>query len=106
MLYYITEISAETKEQAKAILEALLTKKLVNGGQIINAAARFLWKGELTNMSDYCTIRTFTIEPHKSAVIDTVKAVSVEEAPMITFTLFDDSNVELRNYIDREIGQK
>lgn len=105
MLYYITEISAETKQQAKDILEALLAKKLVNGGQIFNAPARFLWKGELTDMPDYCTIRTYTIESHKLAVIETVKSVSVEEAPMVTFTLFDDSNIELRNYIDREIGQ-
>lgn len=104
MLYYITEISAETKKQATDILEALLAKKLITGGQIINTPGRFLWKGKLTDIPDYCTIRTFTIEQHKSTVIQIVRSISVEDAPMVTFTLFDDSNVEPRDYIDREIG--
>lgn len=104
MLYYMVEISAETKQQASDILEDLLNKKLCNGGQILSAPGRFLWKGKLVDMPDYCTVRTFTIEPYKSAIIAAVKKISVEDAPMITFTLFDDSNQELRDYLDREIG--
>jgi uncharacterized protein involved in tolerance to divalent cations len=45
--YLLVQISAETKEQAYAILDALLAKKLVTGGQIIVAPARFLWKEKL-----------------------------------------------------------
>ena len=82
------------KNLSKTLLVFLLASPLSavvdeTKGPAARVSARFLWKGELTNMPDYCTIRTFTIEPHKSAVIETVKSVSVEEAPMVTITLFD-----------------
>jgi uncharacterized protein involved in tolerance to divalent cations len=104
MPYYTLEISAETHEQATSILETLLAKKLVNGGQILKSPGHFLWKGKLVDMPDYCTIRTFTVDEHKQAIIDTVKVISIEDAPMITFTHIDDANQELLDYINREIS--
>ncbi|HEY4964691.1 MAG TPA: divalent cation tolerance protein CutA [Candidatus Saccharimonadales bacterium] len=102
-LYYQVKISAETQEQADAILNSLLEKKLATGGQFIKQPARFLWKGKVQD-SDYITITTYTTDRHKDALMDDVRKTSTEEVPMITFTLPDDLNVELRNWIDETLS--
>jgi len=93
--YYKVEISAETKEQAEQILTPLLEKKLVTGGQIVNAPAKFLWKGEITDM-DYYVINSFTVGECKDAIVSEVKKVSIEEVPMITFLEMSGNNELLR----------
>lgn len=93
------EISAENKQQADDILNDLLAKKLVTGGQFIKTPARFLWKGEVTDM-EYCTITSFTITKHKEAVIEAVRKTSQEEVPMVTFTPFE-GNEELERWIEQ-----
>ncbi|HEV2402637.1 MAG TPA: divalent cation tolerance protein CutA [Candidatus Saccharimonadales bacterium] len=103
--YYEVKISAENSAQAKAILNTLLAKKLATGGQIIEAPAHFLWKGEVNNMPHYCTIWSYTTEQHKQAIIAEVKKVSVEEVPMIWFTVID-GNPELLDWIDNTLGGK
>jgi hypothetical protein len=45
--YYEVKVSAENTRQTHDILTGLLTNKLVTGGQIIEAPAHFLWKGEV-----------------------------------------------------------
>ncbi len=99
--YLQVTISAENKEQADKIMNALLEKKLVTGGQIINTPARFLWKGEITEM-DYYTLNVFTLEKFKEEIISEVKKVSVEEVPMITFIPFD-GNQELLKWIEKTL---
>ena len=51
MRYFEVFISAENQEQADTILNSLLKKKLVTGGQFLQADGRFLWKGKINNMS-------------------------------------------------------
>ncbi len=101
-LYYEVKISAENQEQADKILNSLLEKKLVTGGQFIKAPARFLWKGKVQDM-DYVTITTYTNHKNKNSVIDDVRKTSAEEVPMMTFTLPDDINKELRDWIDETL---
>jgi uncharacterized protein involved in tolerance to divalent cations len=100
--HLLLQISAESKEQAYAILDALLAKQLVTGGQIINAPARFLWKGKVVDM-DYFTVTSYTIEKHKLEIVSVVKMISVEEIPMITFTAFD-GNEELLQWISGTVA--
>ena len=95
-------ISAEDKDQADKILNSLLEKKLVSGGLLLSAPARFWWKGKIVNMN-YYNISTFTIEKHKEAIIKDVKKTSVEEVPMIWFTEID-GNEELFRWIDENVG--
>lgn len=102
MKYFQVQISAENKEQADEILNSLLEKKLVTGGQLISAPARFLWKGEIANM-DYFTITSFTTEAKKEAIIEDVKKTSIEEVPMIQFISFE-GNPELLKWIDETLG--
>ena len=101
--YYEVKISAENREQADTILNSLLEKKLVTGGQFLVAPARFLWKGKVENM-EYVTIMTYTTGKHKEAVMDDVRKTSVEDFPMMTFIAPDDLNQELRDWIDRTLG--
>jgi uncharacterized protein involved in tolerance to divalent cations len=103
MLYYEVKISAENQEQADKILNSLLEKKLVTGGQFIHTPARFLWKGKVQDM-DYITITSYTIDRHKDAVMEDVRKTSAEEVPMMTFTLPDDINQELRDWIDETLS--
>lgn len=101
--YYEVKISAENQEQADTILNSLLEKKLVTGGQFLVAPARFLWKGKVENM-EYVTIMTYTTDAHKDAVMDDVRKTSVEDFPMMTFIAPDDLNQELRDWIDETLA--
>lgn len=96
------EISAETKQQADDIFNHLLTQKLVTGGQIIEAPARFLWKNEVVDMS-YVAITSFTTEQHKQSIIREVEKVSAEEVPMIVFLPMD-GNTKLLTWIDETLS--
>jgi uncharacterized protein involved in tolerance to divalent cations len=96
--YFEVRISAENAGQAEVILKALLDKKVATGGQIVEAPAHFIWKGEVNTMPNYCTIWSYTIGEHKQAVIDAVKEVCVEEVPMIWFVSID-GNEELLAWI-------
>ena len=98
-IYYEVKISAENQAQADTILDSLLEKKLVTGGQFIVAPARFLWKGKIENMN-YVTISSYTTDRHKDMVMDDVRKTTSEDVPMITFVASDDLNQELRDWID------
>lgn len=100
--YYEVKISAENQQQADTILNSLLGKKLVTGGQFIVAPARFLWKGKVQDM-DYVTVTSYTTDRHKEAVIEDVRKTTSEEVPMITFVAPDDLNKELRDWIDETL---
>lgn len=101
--YYEVKISAESQEQADRILNSLLSKKLVTGGQFITAPARFLWKGKVQDM-DYVTITSYTTDEQKEAVMEDVRKTTSEDVPMITFIAPDDLNKELRAWIDETLG--
>jgi uncharacterized protein involved in tolerance to divalent cations len=102
--YYEVKISAENQEQADKILNSLLEKKLVTGGQFIKANARFLWKEKIIDMPGYITITSYTTENQKEAVIEDVRKTSLEEVPMITFIEISELNSELRNWIEATIN--
>ncbi|MBI2085621.1 MAG: divalent cation tolerance protein CutA [Candidatus Aenigmarchaeota archaeon] len=97
-------ISAENKKQADKILNSLLKKKLVSGGLLLSAPARFWWKGKIIDMN-YYNISTFTKEKHKQAIIDDVKKTSAEEVPMVWFTKFE-GNEKLLKWIDETLIYK
>ena len=102
--YYEVKISAENQAQADTILNSLLDKKLVTGGQFIVASARFLWKGEIHDMKEYVTITSYTTDKHKDAVMADVRKTSVEEVPMMTFVAHDNLSPEMRDWIDATLA--
>ena len=102
MKYLQAFISAEDKEQGNVILDALLAKKLIIGGPILEGPAKFWWKGKIVEMS-YCYILTYTKEQLKQQIIDEYKRVSAEEVPMISFLPFE-GNIEFLKLIDETLG--
>ncbi len=104
-IYYEVKISAENQAQADTILDSLLEKKLVTGGQFIVAPARFLWKGKVENMN-YITITSYTIDTHKDSIIEDVRKTTAEAVPMITFVSPSDLNQELQDWIDETLAYR
>lgn len=102
--YYELKISAENQSQADTILNSLLEKKLVTGGQFIVAPARFWWKGKIEDMQEYVTITSYTTDEHREAVMEDVRRTTAEEFPMITFVAPNDLNIELREWIDSTLA--
>lgn len=100
--FYSVEISAESQDQADRILDALLAKRLVTGGQFIRTPARFLWKGDVVNM-DYLTVTSFTVEKHKNKIIEIAEEISEETVPMVRFTLME-GNQKLMDWIEETVA--
>lgn len=88
MQYYQVFISAENKEQATCILDALLKHKLVLGGPILEGPAKFWWKDGIVSM-DYVYLVTYTSASHRERVIEIAEEASAEEVPMISFIPFE-----------------
>ena len=101
MKYYQVFISAEDKEQANKILDALLAKKLVIGGPILEGPAKFWWKGEIVAMN-YAYLLTYTTDKFKVAVTEEAEKASEEEVPMISFIPFE-PNKKLADFIDQTL---
>jgi uncharacterized protein involved in tolerance to divalent cations len=95
--FYKVEISAETQQQADVILNGLLAKKLVTGGQFISSPARFWWKGQIQDMQ-YITITSYTTAAQKNAIFAEVKTLSQETLPMVTFYALE-SNQDMYAWI-------
>jgi uncharacterized protein involved in tolerance to divalent cations len=104
--YYEVKISAENKTEAIKILDSLLNKRLVTGGQLIVTPARFLWKGEIVDQPEYVTIMSFTTEERKTAMLEDIRLNSREEVPMIVFTTPQHLNAELCDWIDETLSEK
>jgi uncharacterized protein involved in tolerance to divalent cations len=102
--YYEVKVSAENQDQADKILNSLLEKKLVTGGQFIKADASFLWKGKVVDMPGYITITSYSTVTQKEAIIEDVRKTSAEEVPMIAFIEMDDLNPELKEWISSTLS--
>lgn len=101
--YYEVKISAENQAQAETILNSLLEKRLVTGGQFLSSPARFLWKGEINDMPEYVTITSYTTSEHITDLIEDVRSTSEEEVPMVTFVSPAAMNSELQDWIDETL---
>lgn len=101
MTHYQVFISAENKEQADVILNALLEKRLVLGGPVLEGPAQFWWKGERIEMG-YAYLLTYTTEKYKEEIMRVAGAASQEEVPMISFIPFE-GNSELLKLIDETL---
>ena len=83
-------------------MDALLEKKLILGGPILEGPAKFWWKGKIVEMN-YAYILTYTTEKHKAAVIEEATKASEEEVPMISFMPLE-GNEALIKLIDQTLG--
>lgn len=102
--YYEVKISAEDRAQAETILNSLLKKGLVAGGSFLNTPARFMWKGEISDMPDYVTVTSYTTSEQITDLIEDVRSTSNEEVPMVTFAAPAAMNSELQDWIDETLA--
>lgn len=96
--YYQVLISAENKEQANTILDALLEKKVIFGGPVLEGPAKFWWKGEICEMN-YAYILTYTRADLKDRVVTEAEKASEEEVCMVSFMPFE-GNDALKKLLD------
>lgn len=96
-------ISAESKEQADQILDALVVKKIVSGGLISHGPARFWWNGEITEM-EYYNISTFTVAKKRDVLIEEVERISVEQVPIIAISAID-GNKKFLDWISSSVEE-
>lgn len=101
MQIYEVFISAETKQLADKIIDSLISKKLATGGQLTESPAKFLWKGEVTEMN-YVTVTSFTTDSKRQALIEDVEAMSEEEVPMVRFVPVE-TNEKLANWVQQTL---
>lgn len=101
--YYEVRISAENQLQANKIIDSLLNKKLVTGGQFVHQPARFLWKRKVIDIN-YVMINSYTKHQNVDIIIEDVRLTTEEEVPMITFVKIDRLNSELASWIDLTLG--
>ncbi len=101
-MHYQVFASAENKDQAQKTLNALLEKRLVLGGPILEGPAEFWWKGERIKI-EYVYLLTYTNEKHKEEVMRVAKETSEEEIPMISLIPFE-GNSELLKLIDETVA--
>jgi len=85
MEYYQVWFSAETKVQAREILNRLTKLKLIIGGTILSGPSHFWWKGKEIDMLDYSYVVGFTISKNRKSIEKEYSKVSKEEVPMASF---------------------
>ena len=83
MKYVQVLISAENVEQANTILDALLEKKLIFGGPVLQGPAKFWWKGEICEMN-YAYLLTYAPQEKKDEMIAAAEAASQEDVCMVS----------------------
>lgn len=98
MKYKQILISAENVEQANVILDALLIKKLIFGGPILQGPAKFWWKGEICEMN-YAYILTYTREDLVIEMTACAEKASHEDVCMISVIDFE-ANQALEKLLD------
>lgn len=77
-------ISAEDKKNATEIATSLLKKKLIVGCLIVNAPAKFWWKGKIIDMK-YFNVEAISTLKNKQKIIYEAERISDEEVPIIRF---------------------
>lgn len=98
MKYHHVLINAENVEQANMILDALLKKKLIFGGPVLQGPAKFWWKGEICEMN-YAYILTYAPVKNKDEMIVAAEAASAEEICMVSCMPFE-GNAALEKLLD------
>ena len=84
--YYQVWLSAETKKEAREILNCLIKLKLIVGGTLLNGYSHFLWKGGEVEMKDYFYVMGFTIGKKLKNLESQYKKINKnEEVPMASF---------------------
>ncbi len=94
-------ISATSREEANAISDALVRKKLVAGSLIIKGPSRYWWEGKIVE-KEYYNVQAFSMIKNKSKVISEVKKIHSDECPIIAFFKMD-GNDEFLDWVKESV---
>lgn len=100
--HYRALISAPSKEEANAILDNLLTKKIVAGGLITHGPSRYWWEGKIDE-TEYYNISTFIPARNREALIEEVRAMSSDETPIIALFPME-GNQDFLDWVDSSVA--
>jgi len=104
MEYYQGFISATSKEEAKQIVDELLDKRFIAGGQILAGESNHHWQGDIERLP-YWTIMIFTKPDCVDAIIETVERLSKDDTPGVTFVKIERGNKGFLDWIDENTNQ-
>lgn len=96
--YYQVWFSSENEEDAREILTALTSKKLIVGGSTLKAPSHFWWKGEEVDLDTYTYVMAFTTADKREEVEAEFIKLSDEEIPMASFIKME-GNQKFLDYI-------
>lgn len=99
--YNKVEIAATSEEEARAILDTLLAKRLVAGGHIMSGHTRHWWRGKI-DAAVYHYVIGYTVSGKRDAIIAAVRNVSSEEVPGVVFFAIDHANSDFLAWIEEE----
>jgi len=97
--YYKAIISATSEREAKAILKALLNKRLVAGGLIVKGPSLYWWKGKIVE-EIYYNLSVYTILKKRDEIINVVEGMCKDEVSIIEFHRIDYGNKGFLRWID------
>lgn len=104
MEYYQGFISATSKEEAKQIVDELLDKHFIAGGQILEGESNHHWQGDIERLP-YWTIIVFTKPDLVDGIIETVEHLSKDDIPGLTFVKIDRGNERFLDWIEEHTKQ-
>lgn len=96
--HYRALISAPSKEEAEALLDHLLTKRIVAGGLITHGPSRYWWEGKIEE-KEYYNISIFIPERNKEILIQAVREVSSDETPIVALFPME-GNQDFLDWVD------
>ena len=96
--HYRALISANSEEQAKDILDNLVTQRIVSGGLITHGPSRYWWKGEIVEQ-EYYNISAFLSADKREILIAEVRKISTDETPIVALFPID-GNQDFLDWID------
>ncbi len=100
--HYQALISANSQDQANAILDSLLREKAISGGLITHGPSRYWWKGVIEEQ-EYYNISAFIPAANKENIIETVRQISQDETPIVAFFPIE-GNQDFLDWIDNSVS--
>ena len=102
--YCQVTVSATSEEEANALSDSLVRRKLVAGSLILHGRSRYWWEGKIVEMI-YYNVQTFSLFANKEEIISEVKKLHRDKCPIVAFVPLD-GNMEFLQWIRDNVNVK
>lgn len=100
-MVYKVRISATSDKEAEEISDRLIEEELVAGTFITSGQSRFHWKGEIQD-EEYFNIQAYTVSDKKEELIEKVREMHSDEAPIIELIEIE-GNQEFLDWVEESL---